>query len=555
MFVRTPLVLLLTGVLLGGCAHQEESPVVATPPAMPAVLAHEQVAMKARQEVMRMAAPVASGMALQDAWQPQPEQRETYATLTDNPVKRVASEPVSTFSLDVDTGSYSNVRRFLAQGQLPPRDAVRVEELLNYFHYDYPAPTDVHPFAVTTELAAAPWNPERWLLRVGVKAVDVKATAMPPANLVFLVDVSGSMDSPDKLPLVQATLQQLVNELRPQDRVALVVYAGRTAVELESTPGSRKEKIRAAIGRLQAGGSTAGEAAIRLAYQQARAGFIAGGINRILLATDGDFNVGITDMQQIKDMVAREREGGISLTTLGFGQGNYQEALMEQIADVGNGNYSYIDSLEEGRKVLVEELSATFNTVAADVKLQMEFNPDVISEWRLIGYENRVLREEDFRNDKVDAAEVGAGKNVTALYELTPVGKKGLLEPRRYEKSNKMMPVIKGEELGFLRVRYKQPGKSSAVEFDRAVSVRDLRRQPSTDFRFAAAVAGFGQLLRGGNYLGTFGYDDVKMLAQSARGTDAGGYRQGFIKLVEMAGSLTPVPPQDGQDRKDALQE
>ena len=553
MFLRQAMMLVISAALLGGCAHQEEAASAAAP--APVERVQEQQVLKARQEVMRMAMPAATGMAMQDAWQPPQENREKYAALSDNPVKRVQDEPVSTFSLDVDTGSYSNVRRFLSQGRLPPRDAVRVEELLNYFHYDYPVPTDAHPFAVTTELAAAPWHPERWLLRVGVKAVDVKAAAMPPANLVFLVDVSGSMNSPDKLPLVQATLQQLVNELRAQDRVALVVYAGRTAVELESTAGNHKEKIRAAIARLQAGGSTAGEAAIRLAYQQARAGYIKGGINRILLATDGDFNVGVTDLQQIKDMVAREREGGISLTTLGFGQGNYQEALMEQIADIGNGNYSYIDSLEEGRKVLVEELSATFHTVAADVKLQMEFNPDVISEWRLIGYENRVLREEDFRNDKVDAAEVGAGKSVTALYELTPVGKPGLLAPRRYEKTNKAVPVIKGEELGFLRVRYKLPGKVQAVEFDRAVSVRDLRDQPSADFRFAAAVAGFGQLLRGGNYLGAFGYDDVKTLAQSARGTDAGGYRQAFIKLVEVAGSLTPVVPQDGQDGKDAAQE
>ena len=540
--------MLLCGALLSACAHQEPtSPAEVAREADVTAVAQEQVARKAlmREERVRMApiapAALASGIALHDQWQPAPENREKYAHFGDNPVKRTQAEPVSTFSLDVDTGSYSNVRRFLSQGQLPPRDAVRVEELLNYFSYGYPAPTDAHPFAVTTELAAAPWNRERWLLRVGVKAVDVKAAAMPPANLVFLVDVSGSMDSPDKLPLVQATLQQLVNELRPQDRVALVVYAGRTAVELESTPGSDKEKIRAAIGRLQAGGSTAGEAAIRLAYRQARAGFIKNGINRILLATDGDFNVGVTDIEQIKDLVAREREGGISLTTLGFGQGNYQEDLMEQIADVGNGNYSYIDSLDEGRKVLVEELSATFNTVAADVKLQMEFNPDVISEWRLIGYENRVLREEDFRNDKVDAAEVGAGKSVTALYELTPVGKNGLLAPRRYGKAAAATGTT--GELGFLRVRYKQPGRSSAVEFDRAVTVRELTATPGNDFRFAAAVAGFGQLLRGGNYLGDFGYDDVKALAVAGRGKDEGGYRQAFVKLVDLAASLTPSVP------------
>ncbi len=549
--MRLPLIapLWACGVLLAGCTHQEP----AAPPktaAAAAVAADQRLLAREaliREERVRMAPGPALAATGMDRWQPQslPEQREGYARISDNPVKLARDEPVSTFSLDVDTGSYSNVRRFLHQGQLPPRDAVRVEELLNYFSYHYPAPTDAHPFAVTTELATAPWNRDRWLLRVGVKAVDVKASAMPSANLVFLVDVSGSMNRPDKLPLVQATLLQLVNELRPQDRVALVVYAGRTAVELEPTAGSDKEKIRAAIARLQAGGSTAGEAAIRLAYQQARAGFIKGGINRILLATDGDFNVGITDLQQIKDMVAREREGGISLTTLGFGQGNYQEDLMEQIADIGNGNYSYIDSLEEGRKVLVEELSATFNTVAADVKLQMEFNPAVVGEWRLIGYENRVLREEDFRNDKVDAAEVGAGKSVTALYELTPVGKPGLLAPRRYETAP--APTGKGGELGFLRVRYKQPGQARAVEFDRTVATRSLTAAPSADFRFAAAVAGFGQLLRGGHYLGNFGYGDVKALALAGRGKDEDGYRQAFVRLVDLAASLTPTPPTDGK--------
>ncbi len=548
-------------VALAACTHQDVSntpdAAVVLPVAAEADYVQEKVANQSQRLERHIAMPSpatrasaagiaagnAPGMAYHDSWQPLPESREKYASISDNPVKRARAEPVSTFSLDVDTGSYSNVRRFLSQGQLPPRDAVRVEELLNYFSYAYPAPKNAHPFAVSTEVAVAPWNPERLLLRVGVQTVDVSAQAMPPANLVFLVDVSGSMDSPDKLPLVQATLQQLVAQLRQQDRVALVVYAGRTAVELESTPGAQKEKIRAAIARLQAGGSTAGESAIRLAYQQARSGFIKGGINRILLATDGDFNVGITDIQQIKDLVAREREGGISLTTLGFGQGNYQEDLMEQIADVGNGNYSYIDSLDEGRKVLVEELSSTFNTVAADVKLQMEFNPDAISEWRLIGYENRVLREEDFRNDKVDAAEVGAGKSVTAVYELTPAGGKGLLAPRRYEKTERSSASGRAGELGFLRVRYKQPGQQKAIEFDQAVTLRELRATPTTDFRFAAAVAGFGQLLRGGTYMNGFGYDQVKALAVAGRGTDEGGYRQAFVKLVDMAKSLTPAVP------------
>lgn len=474
-------------------------------------------------------------------WPTTGRDREQYAAFHDNPLRLTARDPVSTFSLDVDTGSYSNVRRFLQQGRLPPRDAVRIEEMLNYFPYDYPAPEDGHPFAVSTELAASPWHPERLLLRIGVKAVDVKAAAMPPANLVFLVDVSGSMYAPDKLPLVKATLLQLVNELRAEDRVSLVVYAGRTAIELPPTSGAEKEKIRAAIARLEAGGSTAGEAAIRLAYQQARAAFIPGGINRILLATDGDFNVGISDIRQLKDIVARERESGVTLTTLGFGQGNYQEALMEQLANIGNGNYSYIDSLEEGRKVLVEERAATFNTVAQDVKLQLEFNPAQVKEWRLVGYENRVLREEDFRNDKVDAGDVGAGKRVTVLYELTPVGTPGLFPERRY--GTPTSPAQARDEIGQLRVRYKTPGATTAQEFARVIHARERVTQTSDDFRFAAAVAGFGQLLRGGEHLQGMGYAEVKALAAGAQGRDEGGYRQAFVRLVELAASLTPTRP------------
>lgn len=492
-----------------------------------------------------MAAP--ASIAMHDYYQMPEENREKYQQLSDNPVKLTAKDSVSTFSLDVDTGSYSNVRRFLNQGQLPPADAVRVEELVNYFSYDYPSALPGHPFAVSTEIARAPWNPAHYLLRVGVKTVEKNVAAMPPANLVFLVDVSGSMNSPDKLPLVQSTLQLLTEQLRPQDHVALVVYAGRTAVELESTSGNQKEKIRAATARLQAGGSTAGEAAIRLAYAQARAGYIKGGINRILLATDGDFNVGISDIEQIKDMVQRERESGISLTTLGFGQGNYQEALMEQIADVGNGNYSYIDSLSEARKVLVEELSSTFNTVAKDVKIQMEFNSAQVAEWRLVGYENRVLREEDFRNDKVDAGDVGSGKSVTAIYEITPVGAVTLHGERRYATAPAdVRSTGKGFELGFLRIRYKQPDASKSVELSQAVmrpEAATLAREPSADFRFAAAVAGFGQLLRQSPYTGTFSYGDVKLLAEKATGSDKNAYRREFISLVELAKSLTPKKP------------
>lgn len=569
-------VLMLSLLVLAGCAKKTEE---LAPTAMPSAAVVEADAVKdeAAAEARPSVAPapkpasapsvLAEQMAVgalkmqgasrhmmatpMDVWQPPQENREKYQHLSDNPVKLTRQEAVSTFSLDVDTGAYSNVRRFLKQGQLPPADAVRVEELLNYFSYDYPAPVKGHPFAVSTEVAPAPWNADHLLLRVGVKAVEAQAPALPPANLVFLVDVSGSMDSPDKLPLVQSTLRLLVDQLRPQDTVSLVVYAGRTAVELEPTSGTDKAKIHAAIARLQAGGSTAGEAAIKLAYQQARAGYIKGGINRILLATDGDFNVGVTDTEQLKDMVARERESGISLTTLGFGQGNYQEQLMEQIADVGNGNYSYIDSLDEGRKVLVEELSATFNTVAADVKLQLEFNPDQVAEWRLIGYENRVLREEDFRNDKIDAGEVGAGKSVTALYELTPVGKPMLHAPRRYGAADEAVSKAKAAstELGFLRVRYKKPGESRSIELSQplagpAAALLAAKAVPTRDFRFAAAVAGFGQLLRGGKQTGALDYDAVRKLAEEGAAEDKLGYRREFVKLVGLAKALAPQVPE-----------
>ncbi|MDR1888579.1 MAG: VWA domain-containing protein, partial [Zoogloeaceae bacterium] len=335
--------------------------------------------------------------------------RERYGSHGDNPVKLVAQEPVSTFSVDVDTGSYANVRRMLSHGQLPPKDAVRVEEMINYFPYHYALPQDGKPFAVHTALAPAPWNAERVLLRVALKGADIAKQTLPPANLVFLVDVSGSMDSDDKLPLLRSSLKLLVDQLREQDRISLVTYAGTTAVVLSGTPGSEKKKIAAAIDQLGAGGSTAGGAGIQLAYQQAQEHFIKGGINRILLATDGDFNVGITDFAQLKQMIEEKRKSGVSFTTLGFGSGNYNEQLMEQLADAGNGAYSYIDSLMEGKKVLVNEMTSTLATIAKDVKIQVEFNPQWVTEYRLIGYENRVLRREDFNNDKVDAGDIGAG--------------------------------------------------------------------------------------------------------------------------------------------------
>ena len=479
------------------------------------------------------------------------ENTERYDHREQNPVHVAASDPVSTFSLDVDTASYANVRRFLRHGELPPEDAVRVEELVNYFPYDYPAAQGPHPFGVGTEVARAPWNPEHLLVRIGVKAQEPGAAtnAMPPANLVFLVDVSGSMDEPDKLPLVQASLRMLVKQLRAVDRVSLVVYAGRTAVELPATPGNQHHKILAAINRLSADGSTNGGAALQLAYEQARAGFIAGGINRILMATDGDFNVGVTSNTALEERIRRERDSGVSLSMLAFGTGNLNDALMEQLADQGNGNYSYIDSVDEARKVLVTEMGATLHTVAKDVKVQVEFNPARVAEYRLLGYENRLLREEDFRNDKVDAGEVGAGHTVTALYEVTPVGAATLHGERRYAAPATAAPAhtataataTLANELGEVRVRYRSTS-SASLEFSQPIVAPSPVTTGSTDLRFAAAVAGFGELLRGGRYLGDWSQNDAVTLAKGALGTDAGGWRAEFVRLAQVAASLETHP-------------
>jgi Ca-activated chloride channel family protein len=467
--------------------------------------------------------------------------REAYQHLEDNPVKRVAEHPVSTFSVDVDTGAYANVRRFLNSGRLPPKDAVRIEELINYFAYDYPVPTSPEvPFSVTAEAARAPWNPETYLLQVGIKGYEVAHEDRPAANLVFLVDVSGSMNATDKLPLLVNALKLLTKQLTAADRVSLVVYAGAAGVVLEPTPGNRKAKILTALDRLRAGGSTAGEAGLKLAYTMAEQGRIDGGINRVLLATDGDFNVGVADVEALKSMIERKRDGGITLTTLGFGTGNYNEALMEQIADVGNGNYAYIDSLNEARKVLVTEMSSTLFTIAKDVKVQIEFNPAVVAEYRLIGYQNRVLAREDFRNDKVDAGDIGAGHTVTALYEIALVGGEGeRVDPLRY--GAEVGAPEAGGEFAFLKLRYKAPegDTSKLIQEPLMRSLLEGDGTPSENLRFAAAVAAFGQLLRGGRYTEAFGYEDVVRLARDARGDDGFGYRAGFISLVQLAGSLS----------------
>ncbi|MDX5373265.1 MAG: VWA domain-containing protein [Pseudomonadaceae bacterium] len=475
--------------------------------------------------------------------------REQYQKIESNPVQAVAEQPVSTFSIDVDTGAYANVRRFLNGGSLPPRDAVRLEELVNYFPYAYPKPEGDVPFSVATELATTPWNPETRLLRVAIKATEMSAAELPPANLVFLVDVSGSMDRREGLPMVQATLKLLVDQLRPQDRVALVTYAGTAGVVLESTAGSDKARIRVAIDRLSAGGSTAGESGIQLAYQEAQKGLLKGGINRILLATDGDFNVGISDFETLKQLAADKRKTGVSLTTLGFGVGNYNEQLMEQLADAGDGNYAYIDNLREARKVLVDQLSSTLAVVAKDVKIQVEFNPAEVSEYRLLGYENRALKREDFGNDKIDAGEIGAGHTVTALYEVVPVGAKGWLEPLRYAQANEKPG--KAGEIAWLRLRYKAPEGGASQLVERLIGKGEATpiNQASEDLRFAAAVAAFAQQLRDAKYTGDFSLADSARLARGAKGEDPFGLRGEFVQLVELAQSLQT--PQNVQVRAD----
>jgi Ca-activated chloride channel family protein len=532
------------GVLLAlaGCGASSTPDSAAVPaPAEPEVLVQQEAVMAGGAMAKRMAypAPIASfaAMPAADSY-PQgyrDEPREQYQKLADNPIHSVVETPVSTFSADVDTGAYANVRRLLNQGRLPPEGAVRLEELVNYFPYDYALPSDGSPFGVTTELAASPWNPHTRLLRIGIKASDRAVAELAPANLVFLVDVSGSMDRREGLPMVKSTLKLLVDQLRDQDRVSLVVYAGESRVVLEPTSGREKAKIRTAIEQLTAGGSTAGASGIELAYQMAQQAFIPKGINRILLATDGDFNVGVSDFDSLKQMAVDKRRTGISLTTLGFGVDNYNEHLMEQLADAGDGNYAYIDNLREARKVLVDQLSSTLAVVAQNVKLQVEFNPAQVSEYRLLGYENRALKREDFSNDKVDAGEIGAGHTVTALYEIVPAGEQGWLEPLRYGKSDAVVSAKSGE-LAMLRVRYQRAegGKSLLIE-------RPIANQVATaseDLRFAAAVAAFSQQLKGGRYTGDFSLKDTEVLARGARGDDRFGLRNEFVQLVELAQSL-----------------
>ncbi len=473
----------------------------------------------------------------------EPRYRENYQHPDRQRIWRVNNQPVSTFSIDVDTGSYTNMRRWLNQGQLPPEDAVRVEEFINYFGYNYPPPENRDsPFQVNTEIAPTPWNTNTHLLKIGIQGYSIPKSKLPPSNLVFLIDVSGSMHSADKLPLLRQALTLLTHQLDSRDCISIVVYAGASGVVLPPIHGNRKADILMALQNLRSGGSTNGAAGIRLAYQLAQQNYIHNGINRVILATDGDFNVGMASTQELIDLVQRKRKAGIALTTLGFGTGNYNDHLLEQLADEGNGNHAYIDRLSEAQKVLAEELSATLLTIAKDVKIQVEFNPRRVSEYRLVGYENRRLNEEDFQNDSVDAGEIGAGHRVTALYEISLVGAGGQRLPgRRYDPAQGAAPIRDttfNNELAHLRIRYKLPNTSNSRLIESPILDSGINTHGSDDFNFAAAVAAFGQKLRGGKYLESYKYHDIELLARDSRGHDPHGYRSEFMQLVSLAGTL-----------------
>ena len=495
---------------------------------------------------LRLRGAVASGGVVQVfakrglAMPPADFNTESYAHIAENDFRLVSTSPLSTFSIDADRASYANIRRFIQDGQRPPVDAVRIEEMINYFPYDWDAVTGEHPFAVTTEVWEAPWKRDHRLVRIGLHARSVDTADLPPGNLVFLLDVSGSMRPDNKLPLLKKAFALLVDQLRPQDRVAIVVYAGAAGLVLPSTPGNRRGKILAAIDELGAGGSTAGGAGLELAYATAYEHFMDGGNNRVILATDGDFNVGASSDAEMVRLIEQERDGGTFLTVIGFGTGNLKDSKMEQIADHGNGNFHYVDGLLEARKVLVEEMGGTIYTLAKDVKLQIEFNPARVAGYRLIGYENRLLDAEDFNDDTKDAGELGAGHTVTALYEVVPAG---LPVPReevddlRYQpQPDDLPPSDFDAEMMYVKVRYKDRDATKSKLLEHAVA--DRPGSPSTDFRFATAVAGFGMLLRDSEHAGDLTLDEVVRLAEKGKGDDPRGYRGEFIRLVEVTRDL-----------------
>ncbi len=547
---KTALITITT--LLAACAGQQpdqatqdkaEQKALVSPPQTNVVYEAESVgANKLTPTAARQKIAVADSMQMyhhMPSPSPLMQDRENYHHFENQSIQSVLNNPISTFSIDVDTGSYANVRRQLNQGQIPRQDAVRVEEMINYFAYDYAKPEDINqPFLANTEIAPSPWNPAAHLLHIGIKGYEKAATARPAANLVFLVDVSGSMNSPDKIGLLKSSLKLLTKQMNADDRISMAVYAGAAGVVLEPTAGNNQAKIAEALDQLSAGGSTNGAAGIHLAYQLAEQNMIKGGINRILIATDGDFNVGTTDFEALKELVEAKRKKGVSLTTLGFGTGNYNDHLMEQLADVGNGNYAYIDTIKEANKVLVNQINSTLFTIAKDVKIQVEFNPEVVSEYRLIGYENRQLNTEDFDNDKVDAGEIGAGHTVTAIYEIVLQGNQGWLGESRYQKQP--ITTKNQAEIAYLKIRYKQPDADQSQLLQWPILKHDIKSldAASNEFKFAASVAAFGQILREGTYLKSFGYDDILNLARNSKGHDSFGYRGEFLQLVSLAKGL-----------------
>lgn len=484
-----------------------------------------------------------SGTVLYDGAEEPSARGERYGQIDENPFLEASRAPLSTFSIDVDTASYSNTRRFLNEGQLPPRDAVRIEELVNYFSYEYPQPLGEAPFSVKAEVADCPWNTQHRLVQIGLQGKKVSTENMPPANLVFLVDVSGSMGEPRKLPLVKQGLRTLVEQLTSRDRVAIVTYAGASGLALESTPGDRRNEIIAAVARMESGGSTNGGAGIKLAYQVAEDNFIRGGTNRVVLATDGDFNVGVTGDEELVRLIEGEREKGVSLSVLGFGGGNLNDSMMEKLADHGNGNYAYIDSESEARKALGEQAAGTLLTIAKDVKIQVEFNPRLVAGYRLIGYENRLLAAKDFNDDRKDAGEIGAGHTVTALYEIVPAGQKienPGVDELKYARPSEEPSGTGSGELMTVKLRYKEPqgDVSKPLNFG-VVDSRTAYANASADFKFAAAVAEFGMLLRGSRYKGQASYDNAAQLARASVGADLQGHRSEFVKLIESARTLS----------------
>jgi Ca-activated chloride channel family protein len=468
---------------------------------------------------------------------------EGYDHIVENPFLKTNDNPLSTFSIDVDAASYANMRRFINDGRLPPPGAVRIEEMINYFNYSYPQPQDDAPFSINTEIAGCPWNAQHKLVMIGLQGKKISTQNLPASNLVFLIDVSGSMNEPDKLPLVQSSLKLLVDQLRPQDKVALVVYAGNAGLVLPSTSGEEKMKIKDAIDALEAGGSTAGGAGIKLAYKTAGNNFIKGGNNRVILCTDGDFNVGQSSEDELQTLIEKERNTGVFLSVLGFGTGNYQDAKMQTLADKGNGNHNYIDNISEAKKVFVNEFGGTLFTIAKDVKLQIEFNPEKVQAYRLIGYENRLLNKEDFNDDKKDAGELGSGHAVTALYELIPAGVKDTLlkdvDALRYQKIKPLSKRNFNDEVMNIKLRYKKPDGDKSILIEHPLKDENIAFNSTSDnFRFATAVAAFGMLLRNSEYKGVADFSTVRDMAQSAIANDEEGYRKEFINLVKKASSL-----------------